>query len=85
MPWKPVMTGTQPSSMRLSSSVGIDVGDPRRAMRVVGMDRHLPALERARRDAHFAEHDGHQAGGDLLARGDDGVIFARIVQLARLR
>ena len=28
---------------------------------------------------------GHQPGGDLLARGDDGVVLARIVQLARPR
>jgi hypothetical protein len=28
-------------------------------------------------DAHVLQHDGEQPGGDLLARGDDGVVFAR--------
>ncbi len=29
---------------------------------------------------HFAEHDGHQPGGHLLARRDDRVIFPRIME-----
>ena len=58
----------------------VDVEDARRAMRVVGPDRQLPALPGARIDAHVFQRDGQQPGGDLLAGGDDGVVFARVVQ-----
>ena len=33
-----------------------------------------PCQERAK--AHFLQHHGQEAGGDLLAGGDDRVIFA---------
>jgi hypothetical protein len=63
----------------------VDIGardrhEPRRPMRRGGVDRHLPALPAARRhDTHFLQAQRHQPGGDILARGDHGVIFARIV------
>ena len=47
-------------------------------MRVRGQDRQLPALPRARVDIEVLQRDGEQAGGDLLAGGDDGIVFARI-------
>ena len=59
-----------------------DVVDARRAVRVVGDDRDLPALPGARLDAHRLQHDRQQPGGDLLAGGDHGVVFARVVQAA---
>ena len=67
------------------SSRAVDVDDARRAVRVVGEDRHLPALPRARRNAHVLQHDGQQPGGHLFARGDDGVIFARDRRASRRR
>ena len=57
-----------------------DVLDARHAVRIVGDDGDLPALPGARGDAHRLQHDGEQAGGDLLAGGDDGVVLARVVQ-----
>ena len=49
-------------------------------MRVGGEDRQLPALPGAGIDPHAFEHDREQPGGDLLARGDDRVVFARVMQ-----
>jgi hypothetical protein len=40
----------------------------------------LPALPRACIDAHRFERHREQAGRDLFARGDDGIVLARIVQ-----
>ena len=60
--------------------VAVDAGDARRAVRVVGEQRDLPALPRARVDAHVLQHDREQAGGDEFAGGDDGVIFGGIVE-----
>ena len=57
----------------------VDVEDARRGMRVAGLDRDLPALPGARLDAHALQHDREQAGGDLFAGGDHGVIFARVM------
>ena len=58
----------------------LDVGDARLAVRVVGADRDLPALPGARLDADLLQRDRQQAGGDLLAGRDHGVVFARVVQ-----
>ena len=49
-------------------------------MRIVGLDGDLPALPGAGIDAHRLQSDGEKTGGDLFARGDDGVIFARVVE-----
>ena len=59
----------------------VDAGDARGAMGVVGFDGDLPALPGARGDSHFLQHDGEQAGRHLFARGDHGVIFARVIML----
>ena len=53
-------------------------------MGVVGKDRQLPALPGARGDPQFLQDDGEQPGAHLLARGDHGVIFARVVHGRRL-
>ena len=48
------------------------------------MDRDLPALPGAGLEAHFLQHDGEEAGGHLLAGGDDHVVFPRVVEAGRL-
>ncbi len=52
----------------------------RRAMGVVGQDRDLPAEPGARRKADVLQRYGQEPGGHLLAGGDDGIIFALVVQ-----
>ncbi len=47
---------------------------------VVGPDRDLPAAPGAGIDPERLQGDGEQPGRDLLARGDDGVVFARVVE-----
>jgi hypothetical protein len=47
---------------------------------VIGEDRHLPPRVGTGGNPHFAQDDGHEPGRDLLARGDHGIIFARVVQ-----
>ena len=64
---------------RISSSPAISV-DARLAVRVVGVDRDLPAQPGARLDPDFLQRDGQQAGGDLLAGGHHGVVFPGVVQ-----
>jgi hypothetical protein len=64
----------------LDDFAAVDVEDARRAMRIGGHDRQLPALPGARRDIHALQHDREQARRHQLARGDDGVVFARVVQ-----
>ena len=64
---------------RIISLPSID-SDARRAMRVIGQDRDLPALPGAGLDADILQHDGEEPCGHLLARGHDGVIFPRVVQ-----
>ena len=54
-------------------------------MRAAGLDRDLPALPGAGLNAQGLQGDGQQAGRDLLAGGDHGVIFAGVVQGGRLR
>jgi len=46
----------------------------------VGLDRNLPAKPRARVNAEILQRQRQQPGCHLLARGDDDVIFARVVQ-----
>ena len=58
----------------------VDGEDARRAVRVGGDDRKLPALPGAGVDADAFQHDREQPGGDLLAGGDHGVVFAGVVQ-----
>ena len=45
-----------------------------------GADRQLPAHVALGVEAHALEGDGEEAAGDLLAAGDDHVIFARVVE-----
>ena len=46
----------------------------------IGVDRHLPAEPAARLAAHRLQRQRQQAAGDLLAAGDDHVVFGRIVE-----
>ena len=86
MPWKPAITATSLVLLEALDQFGaVDVENARRAMRVVGEDRQLPALPGARVDAHAFQHDGQQPGGDLFAGGHHGVVFARVVQHGGLR
>ena len=41
----------------------------------------MPAQPRTRRNAAVLQDEGEKSGGDLFARGDDGVIFARIIEV----
>ena len=50
----------------------------RRGVHVRGQDRQLPALPGAGIDVDVLQRDRQQAGGDLLAGGDDGVVFAGV-------
>ncbi len=63
----------------------VDVEDPRRAMRAGRLDRHLPALPRARGHVDLLERERQQPGGHLLAAGDDRVVFARVIEAAAMR
>ena len=86
MPWKPETTATSLRSLkRLMISAAVDIEDARRAVRVGGLDRDLPALPRARLDAERLQRDRQQAGRHLLAGGDHGVVLARVVQRRRFR
>src|SRR5579872_4180160 len=58
----------------------IDVENAGRGVGVAGHDRDLPALPGAGLDAHALQHDGEKSRGDLLAGGDDGIIFPRVMQ-----
>ena len=68
----------------LDDRLAIDVLDARRAVRVVGLDRDLPALPRTRLEPHVLEHDRQQAGGDEFARGDHRVVFGGVVDRRRV-
>lgn len=57
----------------------VDLENPRRSMGVAGPDRDLPALPGARLNAEALQRDRKQPGGDLLAGGHHGVIFARVM------
>ena len=77
MPWKPETTATDPFSakprMMPVPSMAAIRAEP---WSVGGQDRDLPALPGAGVEAHFLQREGEKAGGDLLAGGDDGVVFA---------
>src|SRR5262249_39381531 len=62
----------------------VDLLDARAGMGVVGVDRQLPSLPRARVDAHALEHHGREAGSPLFAAAPHRVVLARIVQRRRL-
>ena len=49
------------------------------AMALVGLELQLPAEPGARLQATLAQRQRQEAGGDLLARGDDDVIFIVIL------
>ena len=59
--------------------LGAERADARPAMARVGAERRLPAEDRARRHADRLQRQGQQAGGDLLARGDHGVVLGAVV------
>ena len=52
------------------------------AVHAVCPNGNLPAKPGPRIDAEILQRERHQAGGYLLARGDDDIILARIVQPA---
>ena len=58
----------------------VNIEDTGRSVGIRGLDRDLPALPGARLDADGLQRDRQQAGGNLFAGGDDGVVFPRIVQ-----
>ena len=58
----------------------VDRLDARLAVRGVGAHRDLPALPGTGVDAVLLQADRQQAGGHLLAGGDDGVVFPGVVQ-----
>ena len=70
----------QPFAELLDQPLGVDRLDAGGAVAGVGAQRHLPALPAARGHAHLLQGQRHQPGGDVLARGDHGVVFARIVE-----
>ncbi|CAH1659911.1 hypothetical protein CHELA20_53138 [Hyphomicrobiales bacterium] len=57
-----------------------DSGDPVRAIR---QDGNLPPHPGARGHPHLLQDDGKEACGDLFARGDHGIILARVMQRRR--
>ena len=59
----------------------VDLLDARGAMRIVGLDRDLPALPGARVDADRLQHERQQPRRHLLARGDHGVVLPGIVDV----
>lgn len=48
-------------------------------MRIVGLDRDLPALPRTGMYTHRLQGDGKQTSSDLLTGGNDGIIFPCVV------
>ncbi len=58
--------------------VAVRFENARGAMHIRRQDRQLPSLPGARIDVEVLQRDGEQSGGDLLAGGDDGVIFASV-------
>ena len=81
MPWKPAMTATSlRSRKRLISSSPLMSSMRAEACAFEVQDRQLPALPGAGVDADAFQHDREQPGGDLLAGGDHGVVFARVMQ-----
>src|SRR6185437_4770214 len=60
--------------------VGSDDTNVRLAVHAIGENRHLPAEPGARIDAAILKRERQQAGGHLLARGDDDVVFAGVME-----
>ncbi len=81
MPWKPAMTATCLRSLKrlISSSPLMSSMRAEACAFEVRIGSCQPCQERAFTPMP-SQHDGEQAGGHLLARGDDGVVFARVVQ-----
>ena len=73
------MTATVPPDSASSRVAALDRFDPRVAVHPRRLDQ-LPAHEAARLDAHRLQRHREQAGGDLLAAGDDHVIFLGVVE-----
>ena len=71
------------AAQRLVERRGFDRFDPGIAVDARGPDQ-LPAHEAARLGAHVLEGHGEEAGGDLLAAGDDHVIFLGVILRACL-
>ena len=63
---------------------GVNVTNSGAGMGVVGFDRQLPSQPRPGHQSLRLERQCHQAGGDLLAGGDDGVVLARVHHAADL-
>ena len=79
-PWNPAMTATSlrsPKRWMISAPLTSRCG-PRHARSRSGSE--LPALPGARVDIHVLQRDGEQAGGDLFAGRDHGVVFPGIEQ-----
>ena len=53
-------------------------------MHIIRVDRHLPTQPGACLYAQVLQRQRHQAACYLLARRDDGIVFARIMQRADL-
>ena len=60
----------------------VDFQNARRSVDVGGLNRQLPAEPGPRVDIHILQRDGEQAGSDLLAARDNGVVFAGIEDFA---
>ena len=80
MPWKPETTATSRRANPRGDPGAVDLGDAGGAVRAVGGDRDLPALPGAGVKPIVLEGDGEEPRGHLLAGGDDGVVFASIVE-----
>src|SRR6516162_2298529 len=76
--------GNLTPSQAISETGDIDMLDARLAMYAVGTEGDLPAQPRARIDPEVLKREREQAGSDLLAGGDNDVIFARVMHEARL-
>ena len=62
-----------------------DLGvDARFAVDAIGTERNLPAQPRARIDPKVLKREREQARGYLLARGNNDVVFARVMHETRL-
>ena len=65
----------------LSNFSARHVGDARRTVRRIGLDRYLPTGPGARLVTHRLQHDRKQPGGDLFSGPDDGIILAHVVEV----
>ena len=81
---KPGDDGDLPLGQAAADLVDLDRLDARLAVHAVGADRDLPAEPGARVDAEILQRQRQQTRGHLLARRDHDVVFARVVQAARV-